>query len=98
MKHATMKRAASYGIGHLQAIASDMGGSDYSREMRNDINLAIAMLRAAPDLIHYAPHLCGCIEAGDGTDETQARLMKSVAKLRAAIERGTDRKQGELLK
>jgi len=92
MKPATMQRAAAFGARFLQTAGE---ASAYSRQQKNDLDLAIAMLRAAPDLIRYAPVLCGAAEAGDGSDETQATLMRAAAKLRAAIERATDRSEGE---
>ena len=43
-------RAAGYGLWHLQSIHEDMAvGAGYTRQMGDDMALAIAMLKAAPD-------------------------------------------------
>lgn len=94
MKLSTMKRAAAYGVRHLQTIAEDAG---YSRQVMNDLNLAIAMLKVAPDLIHNAGMLAGYAEAGPCDDDVTRSLHNRAQKIREAIRLGTDRGQGDLL-
>lgn len=44
--------AVAYGAGHLRAINTDIQNEEtYSRSMRTDMNLAIALLEASPALI-----------------------------------------------
>lgn len=93
---ATIKRAARYGVRTLQAQLTDMSpGSAYSREMINDMELAIAMLKAMPALIDAAQHMLSYFEAGPEPDEPG--LRNAVRKADRALQLALDRKQAELL-
>lgn len=46
-----IRSASSYGRSHLESIRVDMDGEDYSPSMRSDMDLAMSILRAAPDLL-----------------------------------------------
>lgn len=96
---ATIKRAASYGVRLLQSMHEDMGSypgrGAYSRQMHNDIELAIAMLKAAPDLFDAMPSMLGYFEAGFEPEEPV--LRNAIRRGRAAYDRGLDRSQAEWL-
>ena len=95
MKLATMKRAAQFGVRHLQTIAEDSG--EWSSQMRGDIRLAIAMLKAAPDLLDNAGTLAGFVEAGPCDDTISRSLHRRAQNVRKAIATGTDRNEGDKL-
>lgn len=95
MKLGTMKRAAQFGVRHLQTIAEDNG--EWSPQMRGDIRLAIAMLKVAPDLLNNAGMLAGFVEAGPCDDSTSRSLHRSAKNIRKAIALGTDRNEGDKL-
>lgn len=92
MKLSVMKRASGFGARYLQTAAED---DALSRQQKNDLSLAAAMLKAAPTLLNNVGMLCGAAEAGDGTDQTEAALMRCAARLRRAVSLGTDRAYGE---
>lgn len=91
----TMRRSVEYAVRFLHTAAE--GTECMTRQQINDLNLAVAMLRAAPDLIHNAPELCGLVEAGPADDDTTRALHRTAEKLRDAIERGTNREFGSNL-
>lgn len=73
-----IKRAADYGAGHLSSIRSDMDGKDYNAVMRNDMETAIALLRAAPlleaALIRARPYVKNA-----GADSLLAEINAAIA-------------------
>lgn len=92
MNTATMKRAAAFGVRYL--ITATEGTECLTRQQRNDLALAAAMLKAAPDLLANIGALCGAAEAGDGSDETQRALMRFAERLRRAEKLAGDRAYG----
>ena len=100
----TMRRAAKYAERHLQAIRADMGGQGYSKQgytvqMRNDVDLAIAMLKVVADFFQHVPGVLGYVEANPMEDlrHDLPILVNSVDRLNRALILGQDRKQAENL-
>jgi len=70
----SLQLSAYYGASHLRAINCDVQSEPtYSRGMRNDMNRAIALLEAAPDMVKCVRALVGYIEAG-GMEDQHNRL------------------------
>jgi hypothetical protein len=59
-----LRSAAGYGERHLCSIAEDMGGRDYSRAMRSDMDLAMRLLNAAPKMVPILELIVAYVDAG----------------------------------
>jgi hypothetical protein len=96
---ATIKRAAEYGRRHLLTIFEDMGtGGGYALRSRNDILLAIAMLREAPAAFEALRTFHAYFAAGPGATRsrrpTRHRIAHAMRLSEGALKRGLDRSEG----
>lgn len=82
----TMRDAARYGAGHLEAINTDIQTEQsYSRKMRNDMDLAIRLLKEAPDAYYLLAVFSHCLENGR---KPTLRLLKKARQVLMKVHEG----------
>ncbi len=74
-----MRSAARYGARHLTTINEDVGNEPaYSRAMRSDLNLAIALLNNAPEMVRLIETLVDYVDAGCEDLQTSAATGRRI--------------------
>jgi hypothetical protein len=99
MNTATIRRAAKYGRRHLLTIFEDMGtGGGYSLRSRNDILLAIAMLREAPAAFEALRTFHAYFAAAPGGTRSRRparhRIERAMRLAEGALKHGLDPLEG----